>query len=246
VLKLGHVRLSTRPDWRAKLTKSKVNPWPLAPFDLVARGEVNKENYRIENQKWGRIWSELMVAELPTLRNGHIEVFGAGLSRDLGWIPAAAFSFNCTVTIRDSEPTALRKARGFLNLQHPWIHVKVRALKTEIPGCWDTGAVRDDATKAYFASQFLEHQREEINHILNHFGAFVGEPGKVVYIITALKEDNDEKKVLWDSAELLSKDEIVANLFEGLGREPIVDTIGTHKYFDHRHYSLLRITAKAG
>lgn len=184
-----------------------------------------------------------MVAELPSLRNGHIEVFGAGLARDLGWIPAAVFSFNCTVAIRDSEPKALRNAREFLNRHHPWIHVKVHAIKTEIPGCWDTGAVRDEETKAYFASQFLEHQREDIDHILNHFGAFVGTPGKVVYLITPLKEDNDEKKVLWDSAELLSKDEIIASLREGLGREVNVEVLGTHKYFDHRHYSLLKIWA---
>lgn len=238
------MELKNRPDWRAKLTPSKVNPWPLAPFDLVQKGEVNDENYRIENQRWGHIWSTLMIAELPTLRNGHIEVFGAGLARDLGWIPAAALSFNCTVAIRDSEEVALRKARDFLRLQHPRILVKVRVTKTEIPVCWDNGTVKDEDTKAYFASQFLEHQREEINHILNHFGAFVGLSGRVVYLITPLKEDNDEKKVLWDSAELLLKDEIVANLSEGLGREVSVDTVGTHKYFDHRHYSLLRITAK--
>src|SRR5690348_1642746 len=76
--------IQTNDYWDGRLTATDKQPFPLAPRDWVERGLVTPRIYRKQNIDWGDFVTNIMVNEPPL---GNVSILGAGLTRDLGWIP---------------------------------------------------------------------------------------------------------------------------------------------------------------
>jgi hypothetical protein len=234
-------------EWDSRLTTSRENPYPLAPKDLVRKGLVTEKIYQNENRKFGRFCRQIMLAELPLLATGDgtagdIEVLGAGLSRDLGWI-ATAVRYGFGVAIRDNSLIACQSAIQSIRLQRIIHGVKVT--QTEVESGWKSGEIQDAVTSVYYASQFIQVQDKETMHrMMRHLGRFLGLRGKqrVLYLVHPRGEDNPPEKVEWGKTTPYFDEELRAPLEEGLNGKVLMRGIAENMHH-HQHYTLFKCTA---
>ncbi len=230
--------------WDNRLTESEKNPFPLAPKNLVDRSLVTSKSYRKENDAWGKFVSDIMTKEHFLTS---VCILGAGLARDLGWVlikikqwANAQPKCRSTITIADSSKVALDNAKSFLK-KHSF-HRKIKVVHTEILDGWENGNIDDEEIGAYFLSQFIEHQEDNMAEFMHHFGRFLKLRNRAIYMVTAILDDNDKDQILWDHAKLFTYQQLIDELEEGLGDTAKVEILGKHKYFD-RTYTFFKFQA---
>lgn len=179
-------------DWDHKLTQ----PFPLAPRHLL----VDAESYRLANVRFGRDFcGRLMREQISHLpKTGEIQILGAGLCRDLGWIKFAARK-GFRIKIWDKSPIAFANARQFVKFHG--LTRRVQVVQAEVMSALEKGKVINEATVGIFASQFIEHQGEALGVLMQHLGKFLRSPGRRVWIVLPPFEDNPPDTVKWESTE---------------------------------------------
>jgi len=249
-------------DWDSILTKSPKNPFPLAPKDLVEKGEVNEENYNKENAGIRNFCTKVMGEELQNiirdpdfaLAPKGVEILGAGLMRDLWWI--LKVDKDLKIKIIDKTETAVKNARKFAKDFE--LKDKVEIKKMELEEAWKKKEINEDETIAYYGGQFIQNQDEET--MKRNFGEFLKLPsslGRRIYLLHPRGEDNPFGTVEWRNTipyrdtELMvpleegfgyTDEQLLAPLERGLGDKVKMEALGTHNYF-HQKYTLLRIMA---
>ncbi len=252
-------------DWDLILTESPTNPFPLAPKDLVERGEVNEENYIRENAGITAFCAKVMGDELKEMiSDPHfgtapkgMEILGAGLMRDLWWI--LKVENDLKIKIKDKTETAIKNAQKFAKEFE--LKEKVEIKKIEIEEAWKKGEINEEETIAYYGGQFIQNQdRETMKRMMHHFGEFLKRPSsppRRIYLLHPRGEDNPADKVEWSNTtpytdvDLIvpveegfgySDASLLSSLAEGYGGKVQMKALGTHNYF-HQKYTLLRIMA---
>jgi len=245
-LKLEARQSRSELHWNRKLTASEQNPYPLAPKDMV--GKISPEDYESENERFGLFCSSIMSAEVsslvePTFKNlvfPRIDVLGAGLGRDLGWMNQA-MDLGCYVKVYDLSRVARERIEKNSDFsKHLGYHLEV--VQSEIVSCWN-----DDEVLIYFASQFVQVQkRAKMQRLMRHFGSilkysFLGfKPA--LYLVHPFGKDN--LGVTWGDTTPYSEEEIMDAMTGKMGKSLMkVELLGVHSYF-HQKYSLLKIQAK--
>ncbi|MDO8594946.1 MAG: hypothetical protein Q7R93_05580 [bacterium] len=234
-------------EWDSRLTTSPDNPFPLAPKDLVRKGLVTERIYQDQNRKFGRFCRRLMLKELPTQEIAigdelFWELLGAGMCRDFGWI-ADAVRRGLGINIRDNSKVACQGTIQFLRSQNIYSGVTVR--ETEVEFGWEAGEIKDSLTSVYYASQFIQVQdRETMQRMLRHLGAFLGLQGKkrVIYLVHPLGEDNPPEKVEWGKTTPYFFHELRKGLEEGLNSRVRMQVLGEHMHY-HQKYNLIKAFA---
>lgn len=225
--------------WDFRLRQSLENPFPLAPEDLLKKGLVNEINYFTQNRRFGLFCRRKMLAELETLdHNGEIEVFGIGLARDIEWVLEAIKHFG--VKMWDHSTVACQNAKHTLR-PRTWLQM-VEIISMEIMTGWKAGHIDQEGVMAIYASQFLEHQGNELKSFAYRFGKFLRVPGRKIYLVLPRLEDNPRDKVKWNSAVPPLDHEWQVPLNEGFGGRTNICVLGTHKYF-HRKYTFFRLSS---
>jgi hypothetical protein len=241
-LKTDQRMIISNEYWDERLTGSKHNPFPLAPKNLIDKSEVTKKIYEINNRAWGKFVTKIMIEEHFT---GSICVLGAGLTRDLGWIPiklkkwVSAEPKRNTVIIADSSKVGCDNAKKFLQKHH--LHRKIKVKHTEILDGWEHGDIVDEEVDAYFLSQFIEHQEDKMPEFMYHLGKFLKVTGRVVYLVTPTLDDNPKDQIIWEHAKPFYRHRLVEELEEGLKRRVLVEVLGKHTYFD-RTYTFFKFS----
>lgn len=216
-------------DWDLKLKKTPQNPFPLAPQHLVEKAFMTTQIYEEQNRMWGENITNIMVAE--SLQGG-LCILGAGLLRDLDWIPQK-IQEGCSVSIVDSSKVACKNARNFLKKYS--LEKQVRIIKTDILTVWKKRKIDESKIQAYFISQFLEHQRADLPEFITHFTKFLKIPGRTLYIITPRKEDNEN--VEWKDTDPLDDSEWKEVLERDVGKS--MEILDKLTYYD-RNYTFFK------
>ncbi len=245
-------KLEVEAYWDHSLTPSKENPFPLAPPDKVKEGLVSVLSYQKQNLLLAEKSLQVMVPELIEITKSRgfekgprgIEVLGAGLMRDLGWLtstPATQFS----VSIRDCSSVACEHAETFVKKHR----ISAKVHKMEVEEGWKSGQIDDRGTILYYAGQFIQNQYyEAVCRILEHLGRFLAtetEDGvlrRKVYFLHPRGEDNPTDRVQWKNTTPYWDIELRASLEKGFGGKVLMETIGKHDHF-HQRYTFFRISA---
>ena len=235
-------RLRLSYDWDEALLAE----WALAPRDLVDAGQITEELYVTEWRRLNNFVRNTIGGQLPKLggKGMRIEIPGHGLLRDLPWVPRAV-RMGYEVGMTDGSLVACFAARI-------WLRHQSRLSKKEsqqvvirhalIEEAWETGAIDESKTVAYYAGQFIQNQDPDIMHdMMERMGRFVGLPGRVVWLLHPLGEDNDPEKVQWRHTIPYTEAELREPLEAGLGGKVAMDVLGKHDHY-HQHYTLFRIT----
>ncbi len=240
--------------WDDKLVPNNIHPYPLAPRKRTEEGLVTADSYQRENYLLGRFVHFLMFQELlqwlwsaslELLPAWHLEIFGAGLMRDLTWL-SSAVTAGFSVSIRDFSQVACENAYNFLISRG--LHEKIEVSKTSIELGWRNGLIDDEQTTWYYAGQLVQNQGpDEMWQIMRHFGRFLCQSGnRRVYLLHARAEDNPPEEVTWNYATPWSDEQLFTPLefdlnHECPGSRPKVEMLGQHKYFNNVTYTLFRI-----
>jgi hypothetical protein len=214
---------------------------------LVEKGLVDEKIYLSQNNGFGNYFGRLMKAEIPGLnpKLGAIQIYGVGLCRDYMWIKSAVLA-KFDILVRDVSQVACNRAQGILRTRGL---VARDAFPKRTPGgaayarfrnekILSTEEIDPTKTVAIYASQFVEHQ-DDLSGFMQGFGRFIRHPGRNVYIVLPLREDNPADKVKFDSAIPPSMYDLEAPLIQGFGGRPNICFLGRHKYFD-RTYTCVR------
>lgn len=227
--------MKTGKDWDERL----LEPFALAPCDLLKRHEVTEENYCQQNLLFGGICEKIMLEELKTLPHGQIELGGVGLGRDLGWMQHAGNEF--VIRTWDISSVACQNARRLLGFT-PFLNLGFYSqvdfmigLKSEI--------IETEGIVAIYACQFLEHQGDAIPEFARCFGKFLRAfPERRVFLVLPRREDNPPRKVKWNAARPPLDHEWQRPLNEGFGGKVKVEVLGKPSYY-HRKYTFFRLSA---
>lgn len=215
--------------------------FPLAPRDLLEKGQVTEESYLKAERLLRRFVHLKMRNELLRLNNPGmvIEVLGPGLFRDLSWVPNAV-RYGYKVAMTDISRVACILARG--ELRHKGVLRRVTIRQTSLEAAWESGQIDHDQTIAYYGGQFIQNQDEDtMVMMMEGLGRFLRLPGRVVWLLHPLGEENDPEEVRWRNTTPYFEKELREPLETGLGGPALMKVIGKHDYFDHQHYTLFRI-----
>lgn len=248
--------------WDQKLTPSEDNPYPLAPVDLVKQGLVTPDDYREQNELFGRFCSSNMRRELVTMKSSvnfshvrpYVEVFGVGLARDLRWIDDAIHhGFN--VRVREISDVACDNfsilfAKEITNRQ-------VILVNGEIEEGWDDLQLNSDATIALYASQFVQVQSTlKMRAILRRFGDLLVRqnqdirPRRNIYLVHPFRKDNTNvvewkgkrfSGATWGDTTPYDANELLEVVQSETGSQsPVLTVLDKQNYF-HQEYSFVSI-----
>jgi hypothetical protein len=246
--------------WDDKLSPGQKNPYPLAPKDLVKGGRITQENYQEQNKAFGDFSAQRMRTELgmlPQSSDGgnrlRIEVLGAGLARDLGWIPYAV-ELGFRVNIRDISNVATDYAIAtFKQLIH---ERKIDVINGEVEEMFaDDMRLTSDGLIAYFASQFFQVQpKRKMRTMLQRIGQVLGaNTQRRLFMIHPFDSDNNTATtwgsetfpaVEWGDTRPYEGHELRRALQKQYSGIIDVETVATHHYF-HQRYSFLKIYVKS-
>ncbi len=251
-------QLELENHWNRKLKAGKGNPFPLAPRKL-SEGIINEENYLQENLSFGGFSSDIMTGQIDDVTreagaartNLRVEILGAGLCRDLGWVRDAKKQ-GFIITIREVCQVGCDSVSNILCPEF----VKsgaVRVKKGEIEETWSDGEFDAPQSVIYFASQFIQVQsRPKMQRIMKRFGSILANqspayPDKRIYLVHPFRKDNVGQKewgshrmlVVWGDTRPYDEGELIEAV-EKSGAAVACEILGTHAYY-HQTYSLIRI-----
>lgn len=243
--------------WSNKLLLCESNRYPLAPVDLKESGLVIEGEYVFQNAAFGRFVSSKMREELSfldkkllCLNNPVIEIFGAGLARDLGWIRTAV-SLGCKVNIRDVSRVAIEYAsRAFTDLVS---RDSVRFIEGEIETTLKSEPIDPARVVIMFGSQFIQVQKKpKMRRLMACLGTFldseIGGHSRRAYLVHPFDCDNSSpiewggkqfSRVKWGDTIPYDEKELVEAASRSC-RSGVVRCrhIDRHAYF-HQIYSLI-------
>ncbi len=239
-----NLALKLRPkltvEWDLKLTQSDENPFPLAPFDAIAQGKVTARSYTRENNKLGENAGRGLIPELHQMAGSHIGILGWGLGRCARkWVPVAVKTYCCSVTIVDNSHVACDNATQFIAKEGL---NDVIVAKTPILAGWEDRTIPEDSLDAYYVSQVIEHQGDDMYAFVFHLGAFLRRHGRRVIMIVPRREDNPPEFVPFATAVPPEDSELLVPLQDGLRGKVDVRVLRKFKYF-HRTYTIFCFAA---
>src|SRR3989344_493717 len=251
---IGIERSFLEKHWNKKLSRDALNPYPLAPKDLVKMGLVNPENYASENQVLSSFRNSIMEKELTRLSSEpgftsldpEIKVFGIGLARDLGWIEEA-IHLGFSVSVYDVSPVAC----DLLSSKLP-TRSKLQINTGEIKAWWTEIEMSRDRTLVYHAAQFIQIlKKTEMRRLMHRMMVLLdNRPSGIapsLYVVHPFDKDNRGPRewggvsfpngVEWGDTIPYSKDELLGAIGK---RKARIYFLGVHPYF-HQTYSFLKI-----
>lgn len=251
--------------WDKKLSRRRA----IAPRDLERLGLVTDGNYKWQTDRFG-YFSSLFVAgqlvrlarEIPLqeLRYQYLEVFGIGRGIDLGFIPKAN-RLGLQVSLRDISRVACENGQKIVKRHVPQNEI----IKNEVIQCEavsashpDTGNVDYLNTAAIYAGRFAQILTKEfMEKLLEFWGGFLKLPGRAIWLVHPLPEDNDHvtfwkyrdtrlqfPKVEWGDTTPYSIAELRRPLERGLGGPVEIFCAQKIPYY-HQKYSALVVRAAA-
>ncbi len=240
-------------NWNEALIQSEKNPFPLAPNDLVRNGEVNEESYMNENKLLQEAGVRVMVPELLEITQVSdfekgpkaLEIFGAGLLRDMQWLRNPVTHLFNPVCITDCSTFACENAEKFKDLYS----LPISILESDIGDAIACGYIDPEQTRVHYAGQLVQNlDLEGKNGLMKYFGQFLriptskGKYGRKVYLLHARGEDNPLGSVEWKNTIAWPDKDLLDPLEEGFGGSVLMEIIGTHNHWNQR-YVWFRLSA---